>query len=238
MPSRSAKVNGVLRRRARHVVSSADIVERITRAIVEHRLPPGTKLAEEGLGEVFRVSRTKVRQALFQLAKDKLVDLQPARGAFIAQPSVREAREIFDARRLIERGIVSRLAGGVTPEQLARLRKHLDEESKALAAGDVRASTRLSGQFHVLIAEMTGNRALAEVLRELVSRTSLIIVLYESSLPASCSVDEHRILLKQIQGGDAKTAAQAMAEHLDHIERSLNLRDSQPAAVDLKLVLS
>jgi DNA-binding GntR family transcriptional regulator len=238
MPTRIVTGNGALRRRRPRAATSADIVERITRAITEHRLPPGTKLTEERLGEAFRVSRTKVRQALFHLAKDKLVDLQTGRGAYVAQPTVREAHEIFDARRLIERGIVARLAGALVPAQLARLRKHLDEEARALASGDVRASTRLSGQFHVLIAEMTGNGALAEVLRELVSRTSLIIVLYESSLPASCSMDEHRMLLKRIEGGDAKTAAQAMAEHLDNIERSLNLRDRQPAVVNLKRALS
>ena len=158
MPTRIVTGNGALRRRRPRAATSADIVERITRAITEHRLPPGTKLTEERLGEVFRVSRTKVRQALFHLAKDKLVDLQTGRGAYVAQPTVRESHEIFDARRLIERGIVARLAGALVPAQLARLRKHLDEEARALASGDVRASTRLSGQFHVLIAEMTGSQ--------------------------------------------------------------------------------
>ena len=90
------------------VVDTESIVARIAEAIAAHKLPPGTKLGEEALGEIFGVSRTKIRQALFQLAGDKLVTLIPGRGAFVAQPSVREAREVFEARRVIESSIVAR----------------------------------------------------------------------------------------------------------------------------------
>ena len=72
------------------------IVESITTAIVERRLMPGTKLAEQKIADIFKVSRTVVRQALNQLSRDKLVTLEPARGAFVAQPSVDEARQVFE----------------------------------------------------------------------------------------------------------------------------------------------
>lgn len=62
------------------------IAARLTRAIVEHRLQPGTKLAEQKLADHFGVSRTLVRQALFQLSQNRLVRLEPARGAFVAAP--------------------------------------------------------------------------------------------------------------------------------------------------------
>ena len=67
------------------------IVETLTRAIVEHRLLPGAKLVEQKLADHFGVSRTLVRQALFQLAQNKLIRMEPARGAFVAAPSVDEA---------------------------------------------------------------------------------------------------------------------------------------------------
>lgn len=218
--------------------STADIVERVTAAIVEHRLPPGTKLGEESLGEVFGVSRTKVREALFQLARDKLVSLQPGRGAFVARPDVREAREIFEARRVLERAIVFRVTHSAAATDLAKLRAHIGREREAMQAKDTRAATRLSGEFHSLIAGMAGNAVLADILRELVSRTSLIIVLYESSLPASCSCEEHEELLARIEARDAEGAMRLMTGHLDHIERSLRLKDDEPAAVDLRAVLS
>ncbi len=68
------------------------IADAITTAIVERRLMPGTKLAEQQIADIFKVSRTLVRQALNQLSRDHLVTLEPARGAFVAQPSVEEAR--------------------------------------------------------------------------------------------------------------------------------------------------
>ncbi len=218
--------------------STADIVARVTSAIAEHRLPPGTKLGEESLGEVFGVSRTKVREALFQLARDKLVRLHPGRGAFVARPDVREAREIFEARRVLERALVFRVTHSAASADLEKLRAHIVREREAMEAKDTRAAIRLSGEFHLMIAGMAGNTVLAEILRELVSRTSLIIVLYESSLPASCSFEEHAELLARIEARDAEGAMRLMTGHLDHIERSLRLKDDEPAAVDLKAVLS
>ena len=78
------------------------IVDALTRAIVEHRLHPGTKLAEQKLADHFGVSRTLVRQALFQLVQKRLIRMEPARGAFVATPSAEEARQVFATRRMLE----------------------------------------------------------------------------------------------------------------------------------------
>src|SRR5690606_20019096 len=82
--------------------STEAIVERITTAMLEQRLPLGAKLGEEKLCAAFGVSRTKVRQALNRLARSKLVVLKPRRGAFLAEPTPEEARQIFEARRVVE----------------------------------------------------------------------------------------------------------------------------------------
>jgi len=82
--------------------STSTIAQSLTRAIVEHRLLPGTKLAEQKLADHFGVSRTLVRQALFQLSQNHLVTLEPARGAFVSTPSVTEARQVFAVRKMLE----------------------------------------------------------------------------------------------------------------------------------------
>jgi DNA-binding GntR family transcriptional regulator len=229
-------------RRARKIMvkpaSTETIAERLGAAITEHRLPPGTRLVEESLGDVFGVSRTKVRQALFQLARAKLVTIATGRGACVARPGVQEAREIFEARRVIERALAWRFTQVASEAQITRLREHVGREREALEAGDSGTGTRLSGEFHLLIAEMSGNSVLAELLRELVSRTSLIIVLYGSTLPASCSADEHEELLAKIENRDAEGALRLMAHHLDHIERGLNLREEEQPTVDLRTALA
>jgi hypothetical protein len=71
------------------------IADDIVAAIVSHRLPPGTKLREEALASVYRVSRTKVRAALLMLSKDKVIQIVPDKGAFVAKPSAEEAREVL-----------------------------------------------------------------------------------------------------------------------------------------------
>lgn len=236
-----SQVLALIRRTQRKTPQMANaerIVERISRAITERKLSPGTKLVEETLGDIFGVSRTKVREALLQLAKEKLVTLQPARGAFVAQPSVREAREIFEARRVLEHGIASKFTRVASREQLSDLRAHLAREREAVAAPNVRVSAKLSGEFHLLIAEMAGNLVLAEILRELVSRTSLIIVLYETSLPASCSCEDHDALLARMELQDPEGAAKVMVEHLERIEHTLSLREPVPPLADLRSALA
>jgi DNA-binding GntR family transcriptional regulator len=234
-PLRSAPARPV--RRARRATTD-DIVRRVTAAITEHRLPPGTKLGEENLGEVFGVSRTKVREALFQLAKLKLVAMLPGRGAFVAQPTVREAREVFGARRILERAVVEQFARAPSPAQLAAIRAHVGAEREAVEAKDPWACSRLLGEFHALVAEMAGNAVVAELLRELVSRTSLITLLYQSPSASVCSAEEHLELVKCFERRDAKRAVALMLEHLDHVEQGLDLREEEPGTVDLRSALA
>jgi DNA-binding GntR family transcriptional regulator len=236
MPRRPPSVPDPTRRTRR--ATTEDIVRRVTAAITEHRLPPGTKLGEESLGEVFGVSRTKVREALFQLAKLKLVALLPARGAFVAQPTVREAREVFAARRILERAVVEQFARAPNADQLAAIRAHVAAEREAVAANDVWARSRLLGEFHVLIAEMAGNAVVADLLRELVSRSSLITLLYQTASASVCSADEHLEILKRFERRDAKGAVALMLEHLEHVEQGLNLREAEAEAIDLRSALT
>jgi len=133
---------------------AASIVHAVVEAIIEQRLPPGAKLAEDELGAAFGVSRTIVRAALRMLAQDRVVVIIPNRGAFVASPSVEEARQVFHARRVLEAALIKDAASNCTPADVARLRRHLDEEDAALARGDRPAAIRLSGEFHLQIAVM------------------------------------------------------------------------------------
>ncbi len=214
------------------------IVARITHALVEQRLPPGTKLGEVALGEVFGVSRTKIRQALIRLAQDKLVTLLPARGAFVTKPEPRDARELFDARRVIERVLIERFTASATRAQIATLREHLARERASIAANDAALRNRLLGEFHVLIAEMAGNAVIAELLRELVQRSTLVTLLYQSSRAASCSSDEHDALLDAVRRRDAVAAVRLMEQHLTHVEHDLALPDKKAAALNLRAALT
>ena len=214
--------------------STRRIVESITTAIVERRLMPGTKLAEQPIADIFKVSRTVVRQALNQLSRDRLVTLEPARGAFVAQPSVEEAHQVFEVRKMLESAMVRRLAASITPAQVAELRAHCRAEREAVARTDVPGRTRLLADFHVVLARLLGNEVLAELLSDLLSRSSLISLMYQSSHSAEHSQAEHVDIVDALARGDARAAVRLLEAHLGNVERNLRL---SPRVADLSAVL-
>jgi DNA-binding GntR family transcriptional regulator len=209
--------------------SVESIAQDIATAIVEKRLPPGTWLREEALGRVYAVSRTKVRAALLMLAKDKLVETVPDKGSFVSKPSAQEAREVFAVRRILESEVVRLFVARATPHDYELLEQHIRIERSTLTSptpGTVRE--KLLGDFHVVLAEAAGNRTLAELIRELVARSSLIAMVYQSSNDPHCSSDEHSDFLRICKSGDVAAAVTNMIEHLDRVESSLRLEQDMP----------
>lgn len=209
---------------------------RIATAIHEHRLLPGTKLGEDRLANIFNTSRARVREVLARMARDQMVELFPQRGAFVAKPSIEQALDVFEARRLIEPGIVRRLVLNMDNSKIRRLQTHLKQERDARANSDKRATVRLSGEFHVLLAELAGNSALLRSMRELSTLTCLTISLYESAVNTCCLVDEHEAVVDAIVAGNGEQAEQLMLSHLDHIQGSLRLEADADDA-DLEQIL-
>ena len=213
------------------------IHERILRAVLEHRLPPGTQLVEDRLAELFDTSRAQVRDVLARLANDGIVQTFPNRGAFIAAPTVDETREVFEARRLIEPALVRRLIARRDPAAVTALRAIVVEEEAARAKHDRPTMVRLSGEFHMRLAECAGNRVLERTLRGLASLTVLAIFLYDAPHATACREDEHALILAAIEGRRVERAVALMLEHLDHIESSLDLVPRTEAPIDLAAAL-
>jgi len=217
--------------------STSQIVESLTKAIVEHRLHPGTKLAEQKLADHFGVSRTLVRQALFQLSQNRLIRLEPARGAFVAAPSVDEAKQVFSVRRMLEVEMTRAFVKQVTPAKLKALREHVAQEKLAVNSQDVPGRTELLGDFHVRMAELMGNQVLAELLRDLISRCALITLMYQSTAAAEHSNEEHADIVRALAARDEDLAVRLMNDHLMHVEEGLTF-DRQLPTNDLSLALS
>ncbi|EAS41819.1 GntR family transcriptional regulator [Photobacterium profundum] len=206
-------------------------------AILEQRLPPGTKLNEEALSEIFSVSRTIIRRALLRLSLEQVVVIRPNRGAIVAAPTIEEAKQIFKAREVMELAITELAVENATQEQIKQIRKLVTAELSAFEKGDFGSGIRLSGEFHLKLAEMANNAPLLNFQRSLVSQTSLLIAQYEVGNNANCSLDEHTILLDAIEAGDKEKALSLMTEHLNHIRSKLSL-DGETASNDLHVVFS
>ena len=197
----------------------------LKRAILDQALPPGTKLPEDSIGERLGVSRTLVREALLRLSEEGLVELRPNRGAAVARPSLEEGYDLFVTRFALEKLVVELLVGKLTVVQQDALSRHIDSEDEARRHGDAR-SIRLAGEFHTLLASMTGNATLIRYVNELVARSSLILALYGRPHSSECAISEHRQLLEALKVGDAATATQLMTHHLESVTtRALLTRD-------------
>lgn len=200
------------------------IAESLSLAILEHRLRPGDKLSEDEVGEIFGVSRTVVRAALQSLAHDRLITLKRNRGAFVAQPSVREAREVFEVRALVEPRTARSAAERAGPADIRRLKAHIEAEHAALAQGEGGRAVHLSGLFHVEIARIADQTTIHDIIQALVARSALIIALYWQRRRALCESHAHHALVRAIAEHDGTRAEDLMKGHLLDLLTSLDLR--------------
>lgn len=220
-------------------LTDGEMYERVIGAILDQRLPPGTRLVEDRLAHAFGVSRTRVRPVLVRLASEQVVTLSPNRAATVARPSEQEAREVFEARRLIEPRLVELFIDRAGEREMAALKQFIVEEEAARMAGDMRRAIRLSGDFHLEIARGSGHQTLGRVLRELIPRTSLALMSYSPahaqarSDATACGCREHRGLLAAIRLRDKPEAARRMVEHLGELEARLDFRARPAGSPDL-----
>jgi DNA-binding GntR family transcriptional regulator len=208
----------------------------LRRAIIEQALRPGMKLPEDAIGEQFGVSRTSVRNALVRLNAEGLVDIRPNKGACVAEPTLEEALDIFSLRRSLEREVVNRLSKRITPAELEELEGHVEEEKRAMnSTGPL--SMRLAGEFHILLAELTGSKQLTRYVSEIVSRCSLIMALYSRPHSSECGVDEHMRIIEALRRRDPEQAMHVMEHHLGAVEERAQIRE-QIEAPDIRSILS
>jgi len=204
------------------MATASEISERIIEAVMAQKLPPGARLGEQQLAMLFDCSRTIVREALTRLAARGIVTVSARRGWFVVEPSQDEAREAFEARRVIETGLI-RSMPGVGKPALKRLRAHLAREKEAVRGSDVGARSFLLGDFHVCLAECLGNSLLADTLRDFTARTTLIAMLYQSSHDAAQSCEDHVRIVAALERGDVADAEALMARHIGTVQAHLRL---------------
>ena len=221
------------------IASSADdIVIQLTEAVHEHRVLPGMKLGEDEVGEIFGAGRTVVRQALRTMAHGGLVSIERNRGAFVAKPSVKEAREVFEARALLEPQTARAAAERATADDVALLNAHIEEEHAAVAANEAGRALKLSGHFHVEIARIADQRTIEAFIRELVSRSSLVIALYWRRKNALCESHAHHALIDAIARNDPASAEDIMKGHLVDLVAQLDLRATPEPSKSLRDALT
>lgn len=201
------------------------IVDALSLAIAQHRLKPGRRLVEAQIVEALQANRNHVQAALQRLALQHIVSIEPNIGAMVAHPEAQEAREIFIARRAIESAIVA----SITPAQMAQFADEIDAQQKAEHAAtgqqDRREIVRELSAFHLLLAKVSGNKVLSEILSNLMVRSSLIVALYQRNDVPSCQCAEHGAILTALKAGNTEEAQRTMLAHLNELEAELDLTE-------------
>jgi DNA-binding GntR family transcriptional regulator len=230
----SSRMTDALELESNSTTTAADpTYQAIFEAIIDHRIPPGQKLAEDKLVEALNTSRTRVREALTRLSLEKLVTIYPYRGAFVTEPSIEEARQVFAARKAVEVVTVRDVARRATRDQIAQLKECVAREKKAWSTGNRRQAIILSRRFHLEIAAMAGNAVLEEILLGLISRISIVIALYDRPGNPDCFFDEHVGIVSAVAENNEDLAADLIASHIQHMEDHLNLMESRDEPLDL-----
>jgi DNA-binding GntR family transcriptional regulator len=206
-------------------------------AVQEHRLEPGLKLKEVELTTLFKVSRASVRTALLRLSCKGLLELVPNRGAMVAKPSAEECRQILESRLAVEGMVIEVLARAPDPVAVKALRHHVTLQQRAFEAGKLHEGHRLAIAFHRLLATHCGNRVLANLLDDLLSRMPLIILTHRThQAPGQATHADHVDLVEAIGARDVARSRRILERHLKALQNELDL-DSHPPGKTLKQML-
>lgn len=220
------------------MLSDDQIYQKILKAIVEHQLPPGTRLPEDKLSETFGRSRTSIRKVLQRLAIECVVEIKPNKGAQVSSPSEKEAEEVFTSRILIEPVLIPEIIAKWSTNKTKHFRHMVEEEHRAEKAGDLAKSIQLTAKFHYQLAQCAGNSVMAEFIGQLCNRSSLVIAAYGSNQSVSCDCGDHGELLDLIETKNEPRATDWMKHHLLTIKSSLTLQSKSTQAINFNNIFS
>lgn len=213
------------------MTSAADIRSRILDAVLARQLEPGARLGEQQLATLFGCSRTIVREAMIDLAARGTVVVSPRRGWFLTEVTLEKAREVYEAREIIETGLLlnsARRRLRLDARALDTLWAHLDRQKELIDGADVGRRSYQLGHFHVCLAECLGNAVLAGQLRDLTVLTTLFTMRHQTEGDARQSYAEHVRVIEALAEGDTAAAAERMREHLGTWERKVHLAPPTP----------
>lgn len=213
------------------------IYQQMLKAIVEHQLKPGMRLPEDKLAETFDISRTGIRKVLQRLALEQFVTIQPNRGAHVSKPSVEEARQVLDSRIMVEPLLLEKVVAGWNMQTKELIASILEQEHEADHAQDLGGMIDLTARFHIEIARASGNQVMADFVKQLSLRSSLVVAVYGSRHSVGCDCGSHGELIELIEGGRVAQSMQWMQRHLEVIRDSLELSAS-PEVSDFQKIFS
>ncbi|MGW8789149.1 GntR family transcriptional regulator [Streptomyces althioticus] len=200
------------------------VYEALLELITTRALQPGQHLVESELAGHLGVSRQPVREALQRLNTEGWVDLRPAQGAFVHEPTEEEADQLLTVRTLLEAEAARLAASNADSKGVRALEEILAEGLAAVEADDVDAAVVLNARFHAKVMELAGNAVLAELAAQVDRRVRWYYTPVARQRGEQSWI-EHRELIAAIAARDEQSATRLMREHTEHTRRSYHARE-------------
>jgi DNA-binding GntR family transcriptional regulator len=196
--------------------------QQIKKLLSAGRLEEDTYYSAIGFAEMLGVSRTPVREALLQLSAEGFLTAVDGRGFKVRRLTVKEVRDFFETRRIVELYVVEKIAPAISDSALAALRKLLDRMSAAAAVRDGVEFLDADKAFHLRLIHLHGNLHLQSIMdnvRDLISLHGRHAIGEAGRFESV--VAEHTAVCKALAGRDPVRAVAAMRAHLDTTEAIL-----------------
>lgn len=198
------------------------IAERLREAVARGRLSPGQQLGEAHLAAQFDVSRGPLREAMQRLVAEGLLRSERHRGIFVVELTDEDVRDVYQARKTIERAAVTEVLRGDPAAAAARLRGPVEAMRLAASRRDAAAVADADQEFHEVLVDCAGSPRLHRAMRTLLTETRILLGELEEAYPdLREQVTEHVVLRKAIRAGDGAAAIRLIEEHMDDAVRRL-----------------
>lgn len=199
------------------------VYEALLELITTRALHPGQHLVESELAGHLGVSRQPVREALQRLNTEGWVDLRPAQGAFVHEPTEAEADQLLTVRTLLEAEAARLAAANATKAGITALEKLCDQGEAAVESDDVDLAVSVNAAFHAKVMELAGNSVLAELATQ-VDRRVRWYYTPVARLRGMQSWIEHRELIAAVSARDEAGATAVMRAHTEHTRTTYHER--------------
>ena len=200
------------------------VYRRLRRDIVTNNLTPGTPISEKGRADIEGVSRTPVREAILRLTEEKLVEVVPKSGTFVARIPLSALPEAFVMRIALEQVTTKAAAQNATPKQISRLRQLISQQQQIARQADPQAFSIVDDEFHAEIARIGGYPGVWEVARLVkvqIDRCRRLTLPIDGRMKVA--TEEHFAVVDAIEAGDPQNAASLMENHLSNLKLDIDL---------------
>ncbi|MCI8608408.1 MAG: GntR family transcriptional regulator [Firmicutes bacterium] len=195
------------------------VYEELKRQILIGEIAPGTRMMEVELADVMGVSRTPVREAIRKLEKEGLVTIEPRKGAYASDISIKDMVDVLEVRQGLEAMSAALAAGRIDEQQKEQLQELLEKYSEAVEKEDIEEIIKYDEAFHAKIVAISGNKTLIQIfstVQELALRFRYIY--YDDFNRYESMPKEHRLIEKAIISGDGESARVAAEDHVSQLK--------------------